>query len=54
MNQVLPDTMPFQLEPSTILLTSGLFVGMSLLGSLISVAKVAKVDALEAIGRAGA
>lgn len=54
MNKVLPDTMPFQLEPSTILLTSCLFVGMSLLGSLISVAKVAKVDALEAIGRAGA
>ncbi|WP_339810550.1 ABC transporter permease [Paenibacillus sp. FSL R7-0189] len=54
MNKVLPDSMPFQLEPSTILLTSCLFVGMSLLGSLISVAKVAKVDALEAIGRAGA
>lgn len=54
MNKVLPETMPFQLEPSTMLLTSCLFVGMSLLGSLISVAKVAKVDALEAIGRAGA
>jgi putative ABC transport system permease protein len=54
MNKALPDSMPFQLEPSTILLTSALFVGMSLLGSLISVAKVAKVDALEAIGRAGA
>lgn len=54
MNKVLPETMPFQLEPSTILLTSCLFIGMSLLGSLISVAKVAKVDALEAIGRAGA
>lgn len=54
MTKVLPDSMPFQLEPSTIVLTSCLFIGMSLLGSLISVAKVAKVDALEAIGRAGA
>ncbi|MNO14724.1 FtsX-like permease family protein [compost metagenome] len=54
MNMGLPDTMPFQLEGKTILLTCVLFVGMSLLGSLISVAKVARVDALEAIGRAGA
>ncbi|WP_379152702.1 ABC transporter permease [Paenibacillus sp. sgz5001063] len=54
MNMGLPDTMPFQLEGKTILLTCVLFVGMSLLGSLISVARVAKVDALEAIGRTGA
>ncbi len=54
MNMGLPDSMPFQLEGRTILLTCVLFVGMSLLGSLISVARVAKVDALEAIGRAGA
>jgi putative ABC transport system permease protein len=54
MTMSLPDTMPFQLEGSTMILTSVLFIGMSLLGSLISVARVAKVDALEAIGRAGA
>ncbi|WP_042202154.1 ABC transporter permease [Paenibacillus camerounensis] len=54
MNMGLPDTMPFQLERSTILLTCVLFIGMSLLGALISVVRVAKVDALEAIGRAGA
>ncbi|OKP94882.1 ABC transporter permease [Paenibacillus sp. P46E] len=54
MNMGLPDTMPFQLEGKTILLTCVLFVGMSLLGSLISVARVARVDALEAIGRTGA
>ncbi|UQZ36618.1 ABC transporter permease [Paenibacillus sp. PK3_47] len=54
MNMGLPETMPFKLEGPTILLTSVLFIGMSLLGSLISVVKVAKVDALEAIGRAGA
>ncbi|MNI19117.1 FtsX-like permease family protein [compost metagenome] len=54
MNMGLPDSMPFQLEGSTMLLTSLLFIGMSLLGALISVARVAKVDALEAIGRAGA
>jgi len=52
MNMALPDSMPFQLEPMTILTTSALFVGMSLCGSLISVFRVAKVDALEAIGRA--
>ncbi|WNS45431.1 ABC transporter permease [Paenibacillus sp. MMS20-IR301] len=54
MNMGLPDTMPFQLDGKTMLLTSLLFIGMSLLGSLISVARVAKVDALEAIGRTGA
>ncbi|AJS60553.1 ABC transporter permease [Paenibacillus sp. IHBB 10380] len=54
MNMALPESMPFQLDTSTIVLTSCLFVGMSLLGSLISVAKVAKIDALEAIGRTGA
>ncbi|OKP91655.1 ABC transporter permease [Paenibacillus helianthi] len=54
MNMGLPDTMPFQLKGQTIGLTSVLFIGMSLLGSLISVAKVAKVDALDAIGRTGA
>lgn len=54
MNMALPESMPFQLDTSTIILTSCLFVAMSLLGALISVAKVAKVDALEAIGRTGA
>jgi putative ABC transport system permease protein len=46
--------MPFQLDGKTMILTSLLFIGMSLLGSLISVVRVAKVDALEAIGRTGA
>jgi len=54
MNMSLPDSMPFQLDGSTVMLTSCLFVGMSLLGSLISVARVTKIDALEAIGRTGA
>ncbi|WP_340023376.1 ABC transporter permease [Paenibacillus sp. FSL K6-1096] len=54
MNMGLPDTMPFELDGQTMLLTSLLFIGMSLLGSLISVVRVAKVDALEAIGRSGA
>ncbi|RXZ81669.1 ABC transporter permease [Paenibacillaceae bacterium] len=51
---MLPATMPFQMTMSTAMTTSGLFVVMSLLGSLISVTQVAKVDALEAIGRVGA
>lgn len=54
MNMGLPDTMPFELDGQTMAMTSLLFIGMSLLGSLISVARVAKVDALEAIGRTGA
>ncbi|GGF68946.1 ABC transporter permease [Paenibacillus albidus] len=52
MNAALPDSMPFQLEPSTLILTGCLFIGTSLVGSLISVGRVAKIDALEAIGRA--
>jgi len=54
MTMILPESMPFQLNTPTLILTSSLFVGMSLIGSLISVLKVAKVDALEAIGRVGA
>lgn len=54
MNMGLPDAMPFKLDGQTMILTSLLFIGMSLLGSLISVARVVKVDALEAIGRTGA
>lgn len=54
MNMGLPDAMPFQLDGQTMILTSLLFIGMSLLGSLISVVRVARVDALEAIGRTGA
>ncbi|WP_438350520.1 ABC transporter permease [Paenibacillus sp. FA6] len=54
MKMVLPESMPFQLSIPTMITTSCLFVGMSLIGSLISVLKVAKVDALEAIGRVGA
>lgn len=54
MSMVLPESMPFRLNTSTMILTSCLFVAMSLIGSLISVLKVAKVDALEAIGRVGA
>lgn len=54
MKMGLPDTMPFQLENGAVILTSVLFISMSLLGSLISVVRVTKIDALEAIGRAGA
>lgn len=54
MSMVLPESMPFRLNTSTMILTSCLFVGMSVIGSLISVIKIAKVDALEAIGRVGA
>jgi putative ABC transport system permease protein len=49
---MLPDGMPFQLKASTIVLSSVLLVAVGLLGSFVSVLRVTKVDALEAIGRA--
>lgn len=51
---VLPGSMPFQLHLSTLALTCGAFILMSLAGSLLSVWKVARIDALDAIGRAAA
>lgn len=51
---VLPSSMPFQLGLSTMSVTSLSFVLMSLAGSLFSVWKVAKIDALDAIGRTAA
>lgn len=48
---VLPEGMPFRTSPALVLGTAILFLVLNLLGSLLSVYKVAKVDALEAIGR---
>ncbi|WP_054958324.1 ABC transporter permease [Paenibacillus dakarensis] len=44
--------LPFVLSPSMVLLTSGLFLLVSLIGSLFSLYRVIKIDAIEAIGRA--
>ncbi|WP_260984465.1 ABC transporter permease [Paenibacillus xylanexedens] len=51
---VLPASMPFQLGLSTLALTCALFILMSMAGSLFSVWKVTKIDALDAIGRTAA
>ncbi|MBP1999677.1 putative ABC transport system permease protein [Paenibacillus shirakamiensis] len=51
---LLPASMPFQLSGTTMFYTGALFVAMALLGSIISVLKVAKTDALDAIGRVAA
>lgn len=51
---VLPSGMPFQLPASTLALTSGAFIAMSLAGSLLSVWKVNRINALDAIGRTAA
>ncbi|UPK45506.1 ABC transporter permease [Paenibacillus pabuli] len=51
---ILPASMPFQLGLSTLSLTCVLFVFMSVAGSLFSVWKVTKIDALDAIGRTAA
>ncbi|WP_340401111.1 ABC transporter permease [Paenibacillus sp. FSL H8-0079] len=51
---ILPASMPFQLGLSTLALTCMLFILMSVAGSLFSVWKVTKIDALDAIGRTAA
>ncbi|MCF7755824.1 ABC transporter permease [Paenibacillus xylanexedens] len=51
---ILPASMPFQLGLSTLALTCVLFILMSVAGSLFSVWKVTKIDALDAIGRTAA
>lgn len=49
---VLPSSMPFDLSPQLVATCSGLFLAVSVIGSLLSLYQVAKIDALEAIGRA--
>ncbi|MGG3989094.1 ABC transporter permease [Bacillus smithii] len=49
---ILPTSMPFDLTPQLILGSSGLFLVVSVIGSLLSLYRVAKIDAIEAIGRA--
>ncbi|CAM3094321.1 ABC transporter permease [Paenibacillus lupini] len=51
---MLPSGMPFQLDASTLAISCGAFLVMSLAGSLFSVWKVARIDALDAIGRTAA
>lgn len=52
--EVLPSGLPFRLHASTLALTSGAFIAMSVAGSLLSVWKVTRIDALDAIGRTAA
>ncbi|MCD1261672.1 ABC transporter permease [Paenibacillus athensensis] len=54
MEALLPDGMPFRLQASMLALTCGAFMAMSLAGSLLSLWKVSRIDALDAIGRAAA
>ncbi|WP_195574163.1 ABC transporter permease [Paenibacillus sp. 1001270B_150601_E10] len=49
---MLPASMPFDLSPMLTLGCSALFLVVALLGSLLSLYRVAKIDAIEAIGRA--
>ena len=51
MTRVMPEEMPFKTSSSLILNTAFLFLGLNMVGSLLSIYKVAKLDALEAIGR---
>ncbi|MBO1513751.1 ABC transporter permease [Metabacillus bambusae] len=49
---ILPSSMPFELTPKLVLGCSLLFIFVSVIGSLLSLFRVVKIDALEAIGRA--
>jgi putative ABC transport system permease protein len=49
---ILPSSMPFELSIELVLGSSLLFIVVSLVGSLLSLYRVAKIDAIEAIGRA--
>ena len=51
-SKILPSSMPFILNTQLVLGCSGLFLLVAVLGSLLSLYKVAKIDAIEAIGRA--
>jgi putative ABC transport system permease protein len=51
-SKVLPSSMPFVLNPQLVLGCSALFLLVAVLGSLLSLYRVAKIDAIEAIGRA--
>lgn len=52
MSLALPPEMPFTLKPGVIAGTSLLMIVVSAAGALLSVVRVVKIDALEAIGRA--
>lgn len=49
---LLPDSMPFEINAGLIITCTLLFLFVAVLGSLLSLYRVAKVDAIEAIGRA--
>lgn len=49
--QLMPEEMPVQLSWQLIVGTGGLFLILNMFGAMLSIWKVAKIDALEAIGR---
>lgn len=52
MSLILPGSMPFALSPQLVVGCSVLFLTVAVLGSLLSLYRVIKIDAIEAIGRA--
>ncbi|KJB86134.1 ABC transporter permease [Paenibacillus sp. E194] len=51
MTSMFPDTMPFELGVGVLAPYSALLIGVSIVGALLSLRRIAKVDAIEAIGR---
>lgn len=47
--QILPEAMPFSLNPATVVIYSIILLAVSLAGSLLSLIQIAKVDPVEAI-----
>lgn len=51
LTSMFPDTMPFELGAGVLAPYSVLLIGVSIIGALLSLRRIAKVDAIEAIGR---
>lgn len=50
--QVMPGSVPFLLEGQMVAMYGGVLLGVAVLGALLSLRRIAKIDALTAIGRA--
>ena len=50
LNNVIPVSMPFYLNPGLMMIVSGLFLVVAFLGAILSLVRIVKIDPLDAIG----